>query len=250
MVIAVQMPRVTSFPARESEPSFARYAIYYAPEPGSPLAQFGRTWLGYDGETGAAVADRQDYGLGPEFVARITATPRRYGLHGTLRAPFRLAPGVQTHELVDALMAFAATRPAVSVGEVGLSRLGRFLALTPLGRTQDIDRLHTQCVFAFERFRAPLSARERERRLAQGLSANQRLLLQQWGYPFVLSEYRFHITLTGPLSAHEAERITPVLIPALKDLQGEKLQIGAICLFAEPSDGTAFRLVARVPLAG
>ncbi|MGI9384600.1 MAG: DUF1045 domain-containing protein [Methyloligellaceae bacterium] len=241
---------MTSSDAVEPEPSFARYAIYYAPEPGSPLAHFGRTWFGYDAEAGVAVANRQDYGLGPDFVARVTATPRRYGLHGTLRAPFRLAPGIRPDELIDALAAFAATRPAVSAGEVGLSRLGRFLALTPLGKTQDIDRLHTQCIFAFDRFRAPLSAAERTRRQTPGLTANQRVLLAQWGYPFVLSEYRFHISLTGPLSAHECERITPVLIPALKDLQGEKLHIGAICLFAEPSNGGAFRLVARVPLAG
>ena len=250
MVIAAQVPALTTPDAVEPEPSYARYAVYYAPEPGSPLACFGRTWFGYDAEAGVAVANRQDYGLGADFVARITETPRHYGLHATLRAPFRLAPGVREEELIEAFAAFAATRPAVSLGEVGLHRIGPFLALTPLAGTQDVDRLHAQCVFAFERFRAPLTAEERERRLAQGLTANQRILLAQWGYPFVLSEYRFHITLTGRLTADESERITPVLVPALKDLQGETLRIGALCLFAEPADGGPFRLVSRVALTG
>ncbi len=228
----------------------ARYAIYFAPEPDSALAQFGRTWLGYDAETGETVSERQHYGLGPELGARITETPRRYGLHGTLRSPFRLAPGVEVDHLVEALARFTATRPAVALGPLGLSRLGRFLALTPSGDTGAIDRLHTQCVFAFERFRAPLTEAERARRLAAGLTANQKLLLAQWGYPFVLGEYRFHITLTGSLSPYEAARIAPVLAPALKNLQGEVLEVGALCLFADAGDGSPFRLIARMPLAG
>ena len=72
-------------------PRFARYAVYYTPEPG-PLADFGAAWLGWDIATGAEVAHPDLPGL-PRPVAELTATPRKYGFHGTVKPPFRLAEG-------------------------------------------------------------------------------------------------------------------------------------------------------------
>lgn len=250
MLVPDRTAPMTSIPGPQLGTADTRYAVYFAPAPDTPLAQFGRTWLGYDAETGTTIPERRDYGLGLDLTARITATPRRYGLHATLRAPFRLAPGAEPGDLVEALARFAAFRPAVPLGRLGLTRIGDFLALVPLGDTDAVDRLHIQCLFGFERFRAPLTPAEQARRRAPGLSPYQSLLLAQWGYPFVLSEYRFHVTLTGPLSPVEAERIAPALAPALKHVECEALDINALCLFAETGDGSPFRLIERVPLTG
>ena len=70
-----------------------RYAIYYAPEPGSELAAFGAQWLGRDPETGATIEQPVLLGVRPERLAEITAAPRLYGFHGTLKAPMHLARG-------------------------------------------------------------------------------------------------------------------------------------------------------------
>ena len=71
---------------------FRRYAIYFAPRPRRALARFGAAWLGWDAEAGADRDGPELAGL-PRPRAEIVATPRRYGFHATLKAPFRLARG-------------------------------------------------------------------------------------------------------------------------------------------------------------
>lgn len=52
---------------------------------------------------------------------------------------------------------------------------------------------------ALDRFRAPVSGAERARRRNAGLSPPQEALLAQEGYPKVMEEFRFHMTLTAQL---------------------------------------------------
>ncbi len=60
---------------------------------------------------------------------------------------------------------------------------------------------------AFERFRAPLSEAEIERRSPDSLSPLEFRNLYQWGYPYVFEAFRFHMTVTGRVSDAEAPRI-------------------------------------------
>ena len=71
--------------------------------------------------------------------------------------------------------------------------------LRPVEPTPALDWLAAQCVATFEDFAAPPSETEREEHAAPHLNDYQRLLLESFGDPNVLSEYRFSITLTGPL---------------------------------------------------
>lgn len=232
------------------QPAYERFAVYFAPEPETPLAEFARNWFGDDAESGSAAPRRWDYGLGPETVAAITKTPGRYGLHATLKPPFRLKSDVSADALAESVERFARARAAVSLGPLQLATLGRFLALTPRQPVPEIAHLHAQCLFAFERFRAPLSKIERARRLAPDLSPHQRVMLAQWGYPYVLTEFRFHVTLTGELAAKERERILPALAPALKDVLAAPVTFDSLCLFGDPGHGAPFRLIGRFPLQG
>ena len=76
---------------------FARYAIYWAPDPG-PLADWAARWLGWDPAGGMDLV-HPDLPALPRPVAEITATPRKYGFHGTVKPPFRLAEGTDAAEL-------------------------------------------------------------------------------------------------------------------------------------------------------
>ena len=69
-----------------------RHAIYFAPPAGSPLAEFGADWLGWDPATGRGRDGFDLPGL-PRRRAELVATPARYGFHATLKAPFRLGRG-------------------------------------------------------------------------------------------------------------------------------------------------------------
>ncbi|MCP6151516.1 DUF1045 domain-containing protein, partial [Klebsiella pneumoniae] len=54
--------------------------------------------------------------------------------------------------------------------------------------------------------RAPLTAAEMARRRPEDLSERQRDHLLAYGYPYVLADFRFHMTLTGPLDAIDRPR--------------------------------------------
>jgi len=198
----------------------ARYALYLAPAPGSAWARFGARWL-----------------AGEEACL---AAARRYGFHATLKAPFRLAPGATLAKLVADLDRFCAARRAFALPRLRARRVADFLALVPEAPDARLDRLAADCVVHFERYRAPLDPLELVRRRRLPLSARQDALLERWGYPFVLDEFRFHFSLTGPLGE---------LTPEAPALPAEAMTADAVSLFEEPKPGGDFRLVHRAPLA-
>lgn len=218
----------------------ARYALYYAPEPGSALETFGRRWLGSEAATGEAL---------PRFE-EITRAPRHYGFHGTLKAPFWLADGHNLEALQRAIAAFAATHARFELSPLRLAALGRFLALVPSGPCEPLDSLAADCVTAFDGFRRLPSEEELARRRANGLTERQNQLLIRWGYPYVLDEFRFHLTLTGPLDEQEREAVRRTLAPLVAPLCERAVAVRSICLFEQP-DGTApFRIARRYALGG
>ncbi len=232
-----------------TETRFTRYAIYYVPETDTPLAQFGRSWFGYDVETSKDIGHQSVYGLSPEFIKKITETPRHYGFHGTLKAPFRLEANQSLDDLKDQLACFATRRYSFTLGKLGLTRINNFLALCPTENTTRVDQLATQCVMGFEAFRAPLTNIERKRRYQSQLTTHQKLMVEFWGYPFVLSEFRFHMTLTGELSDYDLEQTIPSLTAALSSINDTPTEIRSICLLGEPRNGAPFELIARFPLS-
>ncbi|MGR3493817.1 DUF1045 domain-containing protein [Citreimonas sp.] len=220
----------------------SRHAVYFMP-PEGPLASFGATWLGWDAQAGRDVPQYDLPGLDT-----LTDTPRKYGFHATLKPPFRLAMGESVEALRDAVDALAArTAPAWADGLV-LSRLGRFLALTPDGDNSDIARVAAACVQDLDRFRAPASEAELERRRAAGLDARAEALLRDWGYPYVLDRFRFHMTLTGKIARDDLDRVEAMVAEALPPLP-QPFVLDSICLCGEREDGR-FELLHRYALSG
>jgi putative phosphonate metabolism protein len=177
----------------------ARYAIYYAPPADGALWRKASAWLGRDAVTGAAMARPLVAGLHGLDLDALTADPRQYGFHATLKAPFELAAGQTEAELVTAAVAFAATL-APFTARIAPRALGRFLAFRLLDREPEMAALHAACVRAFEPFRAPLSDADIARRRQARLTPQQDVRLLQWGYPYVFDDFRFHMTLTGPIA--------------------------------------------------
>jgi putative phosphonate metabolism protein len=222
---------------------FTRYALYYTPPPG-PLAEFGAAWLGWDPARGRACA-HPDLGLA---LAGITATPRKYGLHATMKPPFRLAPGATEAALSDALARFCAARRAVPLDALDLAPLGGFLALRPRGDTRALDALAAETVRAFDPFRAPLTEAEIARRRGTGLSPAHEANLRDWGYPYVMDAFRFHITLTGPLPPETRDEVAARLAPLLAPLLPRPFAIDALSLMGEDGEGR-FHLIHRHSLS-
>jgi len=215
-----------------------RHAIYWLPE--GPLGAWGAAWLGWDPGTGQEVPHPDP------ALASLTEEPRRYGVHATLKAPFRLAPGRTEDELAQALAAFAARRGPAEAPGLRLARIGRFLALVPEDDAA-INALAAACVTELDPFRAPPSSAELQRRRAAGLDAAEEANLLRWGYPYVLDRFRFHVTLSGPLDQGQEERVRAILDRHPPPLP-RPFRLSALAHLGEGADGR-FRLVHRYTLS-
>ena len=228
-----------------------RFALYFAPDDSSAWRDFGALWLGRDAATGSDVDQAAIDGVDAHTFRALTAAPRRYGFHATLKAPFALATGATKAALAKELARFCAARLPLQMPPLEVARLDDFLALVPVARETRINELAADCVRAFDSFRAAPEPEEIERRRRKGLSTRQDRYLIEWGYPYVLADYRFHMTLTGGLDGVSPHHVAAVLAAArtmLAGLAGEPLWLDAICLFDEPDEASPFRLVARFPL--
>ena len=228
-------------------PDFKRYAIYYAPPEDHPLATLGAAWLGWDAITGRPVPHPALPGL-PRPAARLTETPRKDGLHGTLKPPFRLVEGRDPVDLVRALDAFAAEQGAFDIPRIALCCLGNFIGVMPASGCPTLTALAANTVESREPFRAPPIPDELARRRAAGLSDRQESLLRRWGYPCVMGELRFHIARTGPLTPDERETVEERPRAHFAPALGTALPVRDLCLFGEDEAGR-FHLVRRAPLA-
>ena len=95
--------------------NYPRYAIYYAPARGSDLDRFGAQLLGYDAFGGGDLPFPEGVTEATPDWHDLTADPRKYGFHATLKAPFSLAEGKTEAELFAACSTFAATPRAIPV---------------------------------------------------------------------------------------------------------------------------------------
>ena len=228
----------------------ARYAVYWAPHAESALARLGEAWLGRSAE-GRMVGERPAVaGFAAADLASITAEARRYGLHATLKPPFRLAAGGRTDGLAQALAEFARRLAPVAAPPLRLRRIGRFLALVPGGAAPTLASLAARCVVELDAYRAPPDADEIARRERAGLTAAQRENLRHWGYPYVMAEFRFHVTLTGPLEPETAARLEPALAAFFAPAMAQALEIRELALFREPVPGAPFELLQRTAMTG
>ena len=226
---------------------FTRYAIYYAPRPGG-FADRAASWLGWDAATGQAVPHPDLPGVDWP-LADLTQAPRKYGFHGTIRAPFRLADGVTPEDLGAALQRLAGELPMVRMAGLALQRVQGFLALLPQGDETDLVWLGAEVVSRTEPLRAPLTATEIARRRPDRLTPRQRHLLEVWGYPHVMEEFQFHLTLTDRLTEAQGQTVIPALQSWLAPVLPSPFVIEDLCLFGEDATGQ-FHLLSRHQLAG
>jgi hypothetical protein len=230
-----------------------RFAIYAVPgaEPasgtGAALRQRAEQWLGRS-MAGQPVAPGTPAGWTREAVDAITASARRYGFHATLKAPFRLAPGCTPDELGAAVARFAACQAGPLVPRLSLARLGGFYALVPGAGSASLHALADAVVTSFDRFRAPATAAETARRHPASLSPRQRELLTAWGYPYVLDEFRFHLTLTDRIRPDQQPAVERALSSWFAGFIGCTLPVDALALCTEAGPGAPFTLHAVYPL--
>ena len=222
---------------------FQRYAVYYTPS--GTLAEVGSAWLGWDIAHGAVVSQPEIDGLD---VAKLTRTPRKYGLHGTIKPPFFLAGGTTIEGLAEAAQACCAQTAPVRLEALEVQALAGFVALTPAGDQSALSALAAQTVEALDAFRASPSHEELARRRRANLTPAQEQNLTDWGYPYVMDEFRFHITLTGRIKGDMAP-VVAALRAHITPYVNAPYDIDSLTLVGEDSEGM-FHEIKRFALAG
>lgn len=220
-----------------------RYAIYFAAGADHALSRFGAELLGYDAYTGDEISfPRAALDVAPDW-RDITTDPRKYGYHGTLKAPMALAPGKTEAELKAACATFAEKARPMPVIRPVVDTISGFIAVIPAEPVDALQQLAADCVRDFDAFRTALTAEERARRKPEKLGERQREYLDRWGYPYVMEEFRFHMTLTGRLDAARRGPILEMLRGRFATLDLETLTIDRIALFRQDDAASRFRII-------
>jgi hypothetical protein len=209
-----------------------RLAIYYAPARHSPLDILATRWLGR-----------------PE-LAGLTVSARRYGFHATIKAPMALKTGVKEAEIAAELKNWCAKEGPVSVGRIEVRLIDGFLALVPAVQAEDLTNFAGQVVEMFDRFRAPLDARERAKRLSAPLTDRQIKLVDRYGYPYVMEQFLFHMTLTDRLPPAQSAKLLAEARIFFAEVLATPLVIDRLVLFHERQAGGQFMRGAEFALAG
>jgi putative phosphonate metabolism protein len=220
-----------------------RYAIYFAPPPDSLLHELGSRWLGRDAWTGKPVSQPNVLGIG-----RMTMEPARYGFHATLKAPFALRDNKTPEALAQAVKALAASETPFGM-TLQVGSIGGFQALVPAAPPPALYALAARCVRELDEFRAPASEEELQRRRKAHLTPVQEQYLGRWGYPYVLDDFRFHMTLTERLDPQEQPRLAAAAAAHFAPALHEPVIVAGLTLFVEDEPRAPFRAVGIAPFS-
>jgi putative phosphonate metabolism protein len=223
----------------------ARVAVYYAPAVDDPLFAEAAVWLGRDPESGGPVPQ-------PDIadIEEVTAEPRVYGFHATLKPPMRLAEGRQWFDVVQAADELAAGIAPFELPRLAVSDVHGFLALRETVDCPALQALADACVERLDPLRAPITDTELARRRRAKLTARQDEMLVRWGYPYVFDTWFFHMTLTRRLSAEEKRVFMPAVEVHLARAIRLARRVTDICLFLQPAPGEPFVIEERLKLRG
>ena len=219
-----------------------RVALYYAPDIDDPLWKLGCAWLGRDPETGAAL--RQ-----PDLpdIEEVTADPRGYGFHCTLKPPMRLTTTYA--EFREDVAALARSLRPFDMPPLAVADLSGFLAVRETRPSPELQALADACVAWVDRHRLPPDEAELARRRKHGLPPDADALLVRWGYPGVFGRWRFHMTLTRRLTPTEHTVYRPAAERFLAEALPHPRRADSVCIFTQKEPGAPFLLGERIPFS-
>ncbi len=221
---------------------FQRYAVYFTAS--GEFAQRGAAWLGWDVGGGCPVPHPH---LTEIDLTNLTKKPRKYGFHATIKPPFVLNEGRTESALKSAIKDICGSSKPVTVQGLEVAALGRFLALIPQGDVSALNTLAASVVRSLDAFRAPMPEEEMTRRGQGNLSSAQQENLRNWGYPHVMENFKFHMTLTGRIPKSEIEATQRVTAAYFAAHANVPLDVISLTLVGQGDDG-CFVEIERFPL--
>lgn len=204
-----------------------RYAVGFAPNPGSVAWLMGSHWLGRCAASLQPMQQLRIDGVDEALVQQLTAAPRRRGWHAPLQPAFALAPGVDWLTLHYRLQQLAEQLTAFRLPPLHVQPLHGALALVPAQQLggdgpSPMAQVAAACGVQLQPLAAPQGAPTMNTPEA----------------------FQFHLPLTGPLQQVDANAQARVL-DAAQEFFAEMpaLTFGSLALFAQPTEGADFMLL-------
>ena len=218
------------------EKNYKRYAIYYAPSENSELDLFGKCLLGWDPYKGVETT-KSDLSKLPSFkkFSGLVLTPKQYGFHGTIKAPFKLKNEYTYNDLENKVREISKQIHSFYFDQLIIKKLGNFIGLIPTNNLK-VNAVSNKFVEELDYLRDELSESEIKKRKPHKLTSNQKQMLFKWGYPYVFDEFKFHLTLTSKLNVVEIDDVLRSLQNILKQVNLNKISFNNICIFGQKSD--------------
>jgi hypothetical protein len=182
-------------------------------------------WLGTSGRVaGIATAEMES----------LLQAPNHYGFHATIKPPFRLKTGYTLNDIEKELATFTKELQPFFLPPLGVARINNFFCLRPVSDSEAVHSLAAEVVQRFDYFRQPAEEKELARRRSAGLNDRQEHLLLKWGYPYVLDEFRFHLTLTGKIeNERQVEPLRCELLSRFNPVIEEPVSFDGLSLFVQ-----------------
>jgi Protein of unknown function (DUF1045) len=236
-----------SFHDNSRSPNRYRYAVYFTPRANTQWALAGSQWLGRCIFSGKVFEAPVVEGMTPNELNALTQEPRRYGWHATLKAPFRLAVNPQAASegaLVDAMTRLVSSMQAFTLPPLRVGMMRNFVALRADGDQKRINAIARACVTNLHYLAQELDEQALARRRKAHLSPEQDRMLVQWGYPWVLEQFQFHLSLSGPVDRLNLDTRWALLNAAQQHFAIEEdCRFDQISLFFEPHPDAPFELI-------
>ena len=219
----------------------ARYAIYFAPDDESELGIFGATVLR------RRALDASDW-LNPDLAIEFPPSsiwsdrierPAHYGFHATIKAPFELAEDQSADHLIADVAEFCKVRQSISLHGLAPIRTSRYDALAFEQQPEALSQLATDCVISFEKYRAPLTEADIKRRDPDSLTDSEKKNMQRFGYPYILDDFNFHMTLSGR-NDHNDSAYLDWLNRLYQSMVVNTPVLDRLCIFYQPDRDTPF----------
>ena len=189
---------------------YSRFAIYYAPTKGSGLEEFGKQWFGWDPLDAKFINKKQRINYLNRFgiknlknIDKNVLIAKKYGFHGTLIPPFKLNKNYSTNTLFKKTEDIAKKFKKFKFYKFKLKIINNFYAFIQNKKNSDINKLSNRLVKELFKFRSPLTKKEIDKRNPSKLSKLQLNILYKWGYPYLMTEFNFHMTLASEVTGNK-----------------------------------------------
>lgn len=219
----------------------ARYAIYFAPDDDSELGVFGATVLrrhALDSTDWLNPAMPVEFPQSSVWSDRIQR-PAHYGFHATIKAPFELSKGQVSDNLIADVADFCQSQQTISLDGLAPIRTNRYDALAFEIQPEALRQLASDCVMRFDKYRAPLTDADIVRRDPASLTEREIENMHSFGYPYILDDFNFHMTLSGRNDHNDADYLS-WLRSLYQSMVTTTPLLDRLCVFYQPDRATPF----------